>query len=43
MSKQIDVKMHFIRDVITQGAIVVKKNPYNGQSYKYDDYVHALL
>ena len=38
MSKQIDVKMHYIRDVIAQGAIVVKKkNPYNGQAYKYDD------
>ena len=27
MSKQIDVKMHFIRDVIAQGAIAVKTIP----------------
>ena len=29
-TKHIDIKMHFIRDVIAQGAIVVKKNPYSG-------------
>ena len=35
--KHIDIKMHFIKDVTAQGAIILKKNPYGGQSYKYDD------
>ena len=38
MTKYIDVRMHFIRDVIAWGAIIVKKkNPYSGYSNKYDD------
>ena len=28
-TKYINVKIHFIRDVIAQGAIVLKKNPHN--------------
>ena len=36
MTKHIDVRMHFFRDVIAQGAIILKKNPYSGQSYRYD-------
>ena len=27
MTKHIDVRMHFIRDVIAQGAIILKKIP----------------
>ena len=36
-TKPIDVKIHFIRDVIAYNVITMKKNPYSRQSYNYDD------